>query len=188
MERLEDEPRPMSKEDFDTLVEENYQQLLGNVRSVKGMQKANAEDILHDVLERLRKTPEVIDANRNPLRWLHNALIYQVLRFRQKEHQHRERYPLTVDAVKRSEDSDETSWKRTIATKNEELTGQTDLELDVARALENDYNGDIFRDSLRGMTVEELRVKYNQTTRQIRWVLERTRERLARRLQAYAHK
>lgn len=73
----QDEPMPMTHEDFDVFVTKNYKKLLNMVRAIKGLQRVDAEDILQDALERLSKRPEKIDASKNPEHWIKRAVIHK---------------------------------------------------------------------------------------------------------------
>lgn len=75
------ETRPMSRADFDTLCSTRYKDLLKSVLSVRNVQRVDAEDILQDVLVRLAETPEKIDANKNPISWIRQAIRWETQTF-----------------------------------------------------------------------------------------------------------
>lgn len=107
------EPMPMNHQDFNDFVETNYQLLLGMVKGARGLQKVDAEDILHDTLERLSKRPEKIDKSKNPSEWIKRAIHWQITNFFEDEAKRVEVEGVSLDQLiaeegERERSSDET--------------------------------------------------------------------------------
>ena len=188
MERHEPEPRPMSKVDFDRVVTENYGSLLAQVKNGRKrlgpIQKADAEDILHDMLTRLSDAYEEIDASKSPMQWIRNALTFEIRTFRRREKARQTH--VNIDDVVASENTAALEDKRrNVVMLPNNQDHRSDLEHDLDKSLDGLQHERLFRDHLKGLEWLELQTKYSMTRMEVRWALELTRHHLARRLACY---
>ncbi len=107
------EPMPMSHADFNDFVDRHYTELLKTVKKIRGLQKADAEDVLQDTLEKLCQRPEKIDSSKNPTSWIKRAVELQANRFFRDQKKKIEVEGISLDTLiteedDRERDSDET--------------------------------------------------------------------------------